>query len=330
MAATLLVTGGAGYVGSHCVAALLEAGHRVTVLDNFSTGHRAAVAPDAELVELDLGNRQALDHLFASHRFDGVLHFAANSLVGESMRQPFLYLRDNVVNALNLIEASIAHGVGKFVLSSTANLFGMPERQPIDESAKIEPGSPYGESKAIIERCLHWSEQTKGLRYACLRYFNAAGAHSSGQLGEAHDPETHLIPLVLEVAAGTRPVIEVFGRDYATPDGTCVRDYIHVMDLADAHIKALDLLERRSCYFNLGNGQGYSVLEVIETARQVTGRPISVRFGPRRPGDPAVLVASSAAIAAELGWTPRYPALEDIIRTAWNWHHGKARHRAAG
>ena len=246
------------------------------------------------------------------------MHFAANLLVGESMEKPFKYLGDNVRNGLNLLESMVDHGVKKFILSSTANLFDRPESIPISESERIVPGSPYGESKYILERMLAWLERTSGMRYAALRYFNAAGA--TEERGEAHDPELHLIPLVLQVALGQRDKITVFGNDYPTPDGTCVRDYIHVSDLADAHILALGQLDQRSCTYNLGNGQGYSVLEVIETARKITGHPIPVEISERRPGDPAVLVASSDAIRRDLGWKPRFPSLESIIQSAWEWH----------
>ncbi|MBL8837925.1 MAG: UDP-glucose 4-epimerase GalE [Alphaproteobacteria bacterium] len=320
---TLLVTGGAGYVGSHCVAELRARGHRVVVLDNLQQGHRAAVPTDVPFVAGDLADAALLRRVFAEHRIGAVLHFAANSLVGESMRDPFKYVGDNVTNALNLLRAAVDAGTRRFVLSSTANLFGTPERTPIDETVTIDPGSPYGESKFIVERMLHWADRVYGLRFACLRYFNAAGAHPDGTLGEDHDPETHLIPIVLDAALGKRSHVEIFGDDYATPDGTCVRDYVHVCDLADAHVKALDLLATRSGHFNLGNGQGYSVKQVIEAARRVTGRDIAVKVGPRRPGDPATLVAASARAMSELGWTPRFPDLDAIVRTAWEW---KRRH----
>lgn len=319
MTQTFLVTGGAGYVGSHVVLELIGQGHNVVVFDNLQQGHREAVPPEAIFVEGDLADAEMLGTLFTQYEFDAVLHFAANSLVGESMRKPFLYLGDNVTNALNLIRAAADHDVRKFVLSSTANLFGMPDRVPIDEGASIDPGSPYGESKFIIERLLDWAERIYGIRSACLRYFNAAGAHPFGLLGEDHDPETHLIPLVLDVALGKRPFIEIFGDDYPTPDGTCVRDYVHVCDLADAHVRVLASLTDRSFRFNLGNGRGHSVHAVIESARRVTGHPIPVRIGPRRDGDPAVLVAASDAIREAIGWQPRYADLDTIIRTAWMW-----------
>jgi UDP-glucose 4-epimerase len=247
------------------------------------------------------------------------MHFASKSLVGESMEEPFLYLGDNVRAGINLMRSAVQHGTERFILSSTANLFGTPERIPIDETEDIDPGSPYGESKFILERMLHWLDELDALRFATLRYFNAAGA-ASPDLGEDHDPETHLIPIVLEVALGQRDKIEIYGNDYDTPDGTCVRDYIHVEDLARAHLLALDALDDRSRVYNLGNGDGYSVRDVIEAARAVTGRDIPAEVGPRRPGDPPALVASSAKIRDELGWAPQYTDLEDIIASAWAWH----------
>jgi UDP-glucose 4-epimerase len=315
----VLVTGGAGYIGSVAVGQLCDAGHEVVVFDSLCQGHRAAVDPRAELVEGDLADRAAVERLFAAHGPEAVIHFASHTLVGESMERPFLYLGDNLRNGLNLLERAAEHGTKRFILSSTANLFGLPERVPIDESARIDPGSPYGESKFILERMLRWMDHRFGMRYAALRYFNAAGAPSAEQ-GEDHDPETHLIPIVLQVALGQREQVTIYGDDYPTPDGTCVRDYIHVVDLADAHVRALHALERGSRTCNLGNGQGYSVREVIEVAREVTGHVIPAVVGPRRPGDPAVLVASSECARRELGWTPRYGALRSIIRSAWEWH----------
>jgi UDP-glucose 4-epimerase len=276
------------------------------------------VHPQAEFVLGDLADRQALGDLFARSNFEAVMHFASYTLVGESMQQPFKYVGDNVTNGLNLLQLMVAHGVQRFILSSTANLFDRPERMPIDERERIVPGSPYGESKFILERMLHWLDRIHGLRYAALRYFNAAGA--TLERGEDHDPETHLIPLVLQVALGKRDHIEVYGNDYATHDGTCVRDYIHVLDLAQAHILALRALDDGSRTYNLGNGQGYTVREVIETARDVTGHAIPAVDGPRRPGDPPLLVASSDKIRQELGWQPRYPGLRDIVQSAWSWH----------
>ncbi len=320
---TILVTGGAGYVGSHAVASLRERGHGVVVIDDLSQGHRAAVPAGVDLVVADLKDRAAVEGVFARTRFDAVMHFAARSLVGESMVKPELYLNDNVTAANVLIETAVKAGVRKMVVSSTANLFGTPDRMPIDEDTPIDPGSPYGESKYIMERLLHWADRCHGLRSAALRYFNAAGAHPDGTLGEDHSPETHLIPLVLDAAAGLRSHIEVFGDDYPTPDGTCVRDYVHVMDLADAHIRVLDVLETRSVRYNLGTGTGYSVREVIAAVERVTGKKVPVKVGQRRPGDPAILVASSARIRTDLGWQPRYDRLDDIIATAWAW---RARH----
>ncbi len=324
----ILITGGAGYIGSVTTAEVIKAGHTAIVFDNLSQGHAAAIHPQATFVQGDLGDQNALQELFANHRgIDGIMHFASYTLVGESMQYPVKYLRDNLVNAANLLEQAVAHGVNRFILSSTANLFGIPEHVPIDESEPIIPGAPYGESKFFIERVLHWFEQIYGLRYACLRYFNAAGC--TPEYGEHHDPETHLIPLVLQVPLGQREHITVFGDDYDTRDGTCVRDYIHVVDLAHAHILAietLDSLDNR--VYNLGNGTGFTVMEVIESARRITGHAIPHILGPRRPGDPATLVASSERIRRELGWQPRYADLDDIIGSAWEWHrahpHGYA------
>jgi len=314
----ILITGGAGYIGSVVVEELIRQGERVTVYDNLFQGHRAAVHPRAAFVQGDLADRQALHSLFAGGGFDAVMHFASYSLVGESMQQPLKYVGDNVANGLNLLRATADHGVSRFILSSTANLFDRPARIPIDETEPIVPGSPYGESKYILERVLHWLDHIYGLRYAALRYFNAAGA--TAERGEDHDPETHLIPLVLQVALGQRERIEVYGSDYPTRDGTCVRDYIHVLDLAQAHILALRALDGGSRTYNLGNGQGYTVREVIETARAVTGHPIPAVDGPRRPGDPPALVAGSDRIRRDLGWQPHYPGLHDIVESAWRWH----------
>jgi UDP-glucose 4-epimerase len=316
----ILVTGGAGYIGSIVTEELINQGETVVVIDNLLFGHREAVHPAAAFVEGDLSDRSTIKALFDAHSFDGIMHFASHTLVGESMQQPFLYVGDNVRNALNLLEEAILHGVRRFILSSTANLFDQPERLPIDEDERIVPGSPYGESKNIIERILHWLDRTQGLRYAALRYFNAAGASPTGLRGEAHDPETHLIPRVLQVALGQRDRISVFGDDYATRDGTCVRDYVHVVDLAQAHILALGALDQGSHTYNLGNGQGYTVKEVVETCRKVTGHPIPAEIGPRRPGDPATLVASSEKIKRELGWEPKFSDLHVIVEHAWQWH----------
>jgi len=314
----ILVTGGAGYIGSAAVELLIAAGESVIVFDNLSLGHRAAVHPAAVFVKGDLSNRAEIDGALSDHRPDAVMHFAAKSLVGESMEKPFLYLGDNVRNGLNLLESMVEHGVKRIILSSTANLFAQPERMPIEESERIVPGSPYGESKFILERMLHWLDRIYGLRFACLRYFNAAGATPAR--GEDHDPELHLIPLVLQVALGKREKVTIFGEDYPTRDGTCVRDYIHVMDLAQAHILALRALDRGSSFYNLGNGEGFTVKEVIDTAREITGRAIRADIGPRRAGDPAVLVAASDKIRKELGWVSQFPRVHEIIESAWRWH----------
>jgi UDP-glucose 4-epimerase len=314
-----LVTGGAGYVGSHLVLALLDAGHEVTVYDNLRQGHRAAVPPGVPLIEADIANVRRLDLVLADGPWDAVFHFAALSLVGESMQKPFLYLIENAALGMRLIEACVQYGVRRFVLSSTANLFGTPSRIPIDETETVDPGSPYGESKLMIERTLHWAGRIHGLRSACLRYFNAAGADPQGRAGEDHDPETHLIPLVIDAALGRRADIAVFGTDYPTPDGTCLRDYIHVTDLADAHLRALARLDETSVTYNLGNGAGHSVLDVISSVERVGGRKVPVRMVGRRAGDPAALVAASDLLRRETGWSPRYAALDDIVRTAWAW-----------
>ena len=314
----VLVTGGAGYIGSVTVERLIAADFSVVVLDNLSQGHAAAIHPAATFVEADLQDPDAIEGVFAEHAIEAVMHFASRTLVGESMQKPFLYLGENVVCGRNLLECMLRHDVKRFVLSSTANLFDSPEKIPITENECIRPGSPYGESKQILERMLYWLEQTDGLRYAALRYFNAAGA--SPDRGEDHTPECHLIPLVLDVALGKRESLSIFGNDYPTPDGTCVRDYIHISDLADAHILALKALDQGSRTYNLGNGRGFSVLEVIETARKITDHAIPYEMGPRRAGDPAELVADSGRITSELGWKPQFAQLETIIESAWHWH----------
>ncbi len=316
----ILVTGGAGYIGSIVTEELVKQGQRVVVFDNLSAGHRAAVHPDAQFVKGDLADRPAVRALFEDHQIDAVMHFASYTLVGESMEHPFMYLGENVTNGLNLLHEAVDHGVRRFILSSTANLFDDPEEIPIDEDEQIVPGSPYGESKHILERILHWLDQIHDFHYAALRYFNAAGASPTGERGEDHDPETHLIPITLQVALGQRDKIVIFGDDYPTRDGTCVRDYIHVADLARAHILALKALDRGSRIYNLGNGRGFTVREVIETCRRVTGHPILAEIGERRPGDPPVLIASSEKIRAELRWEPQYPDLETIVAHAWEWH----------
>ena len=314
----ILVTGGAGYIGSVVVEQLIAAGESVVVFDNLSQGHRAAVHPAAVFVKGDLSDRAEIDGALSDHRPDAVMHFASRTLVGESMERPFLYLGDNIRTGLNLLESVVEHGVKRIILSSTANLFDQPERMPIDESERIIPGSPYGESKFILERMLHWLDRIQGVRFASLRYFNAAGATPTR--GEDHRPELHLIPLVLQVALGKREKVTIFGEDYPTRDGTCVRDYIHVIDLAQAHILALRALDRGSRLYNLGNGEGFTVKEVIDTAREVTGRAIRTDVGPRRAGDPAVLVAASDKLRKELGWVSQFPRVREIIESAWRWH----------
>jgi UDP-glucose 4-epimerase len=314
----ILVTGGAGYIGSIVVEQLIHAGESVVVFDNLSQGHRAAVHPQAVFVEGDLINRRSVDDLLSKHHPEAIMHFASKTLVGESMEKPFLYLGENVICGANLLESAVEHGVRRFILSSTANLFDDPERIPIAETERIVPGSPYGESKFFLERMLYWMDRIHGLRYAALRYFNAAGA--SPERGEDHHPELHLIPIVLSVAQGKRDNVVIFGDDYPTRDGTCVRDYIHVLDLAQAHILALEALDHGSRTYNLGNGQGFTIQEVLETARSVTGHPIPAVVGPRRAGDPAELIASSDTIRRQLGWQPQHPELRQIIQTAWDWH----------
>jgi UDP-glucose 4-epimerase len=320
----VLVTGGAGYIGSVVVEELLRAGHRVVVLDNLSRGHRQAVPAQAELVVGDLADRPLLEHLLKSHAVDAVMHFAALIEAGESMKAPEQFFRNNTANALTLLEAMLSAKVGRFVFSSTAALFGNPDRTPIEEDDPLHPANAYGESKLLVERMLAWFHQIHGLRYAALRYFNAAGAANPNK-GEAHQPETHLIPRILQVALGRAPHAAIFGTDYPTPDGTCVRDYIHVSDLASAHLLALDALTSKKenggrLIYNLGSGEGFSVRQVVEVAREVTGHAIPVIESPRREGDPAVLIASSEKISRELRWKRKYPDLKTIVESAWQWH----------
>lgn len=320
----ILVTGGAGYIGSHTVAALLERGEEVVVLDNLQTGHRGALL-GGKLYEGDLRDKELLAKCFAENDIDAVIHFAANSLVGESMQKPVKYYDNNVYGTLCLLEAMDAANVRRIVFSSTAATYGEPERVPIQESDRTQPTNVYGETKLMMERMMSWFDQVLGIKYVALRYFNAAGAHDSGKIGEDHRPESHLVPLVLQTALKQRESIAVFGDDYPTEDGTCIRDYIHVSDLADAHLLAVDYLRKgeSSNVFNLGIGTGFSVKEVIETAKTVTGLDIPVVMQPRRAGDPAVLVASSQKAREVLGWNPKQEKLEEIIQSAWNWHQSR-------
>ena len=316
----ILVVGGAGYIGSHMVKRLLEHGHAPVTLDDLSTGHRDAVLGGA-FEQGSLADTERLDELLRRHRFDAVMHFASFIQVGESVRAPGKYYRNNVVNTLNLLDAMVRHGVRRFVFSSSAAVYGEPERVPIDESHPKRPVNPYGRTKWMVEQALEDYDRAHGLRSVSLRYFNAAGADPSGALGERHEPESHLIPLVLQAASGRRAQVEVYGRDYPTADGTCVRDYIHVADLCAAHLLALDHLDRTdaSAAFNLGNGAGFSVQQVIDAAQAVTGKRLNVVDRPRRDGDAAVLVADAALARRVLGWQPQYADLETILRHAWQW-----------
>lgn len=325
----VLVTGGAGYIGGTVAGRLVSRGHQAVIFDNFSHSRRELLPPGIDFIQGDLADRKLLEEIFSKaqgegHPFDGVLHFAALIEAGESMVHPEWYFRNNTASTLSLLEAVLSHGPRRLVFSSTAAVYGEPERVPILEDARLQPTNAYGESKLLVEHMLRWMNQVHGLRYASLRYFNVAGApEGPGGItrGEAHEPESHLIPLVLDVALGRRKSIRIYGDDYATPDGTCIRDYIHVSDLADAHLLALDKLESESrLIYNLGNGKGFSVREVIESARRVTGHPIPAEVEPRRAGDPGVLVAGSEKAIRELGWRPHYTQLDDIVRTAWEWH----------
>ncbi|MDB6151784.1 MAG: galE [Chthoniobacteraceae bacterium] len=312
----ILVTGGAGYIGSICVEQLLAAGHQVTVFDNLTEGHRAAVDPGAELIIGDLQQRDDINEAMSKVRPDAVMHFAANALVGESMENPSKYFRNNVGAGINLLDALVANGVKKFVFSSTCATFGPPDRLPIDETLPQNPINPYGESKLIFEKILRWYDEIHGIKYVALRYFNAAGA--TDKYGEDHRIETHLIPNILKVALGQKSHVDIFGTDYETPDGTCIRDYIHILDLAQAHMLALNIGE--SARFNLGTGGGTSVREVIASCEAVTGKKIAVVERDRRPGDPARLIAGSDKIQRELGWKPKFQSIDTIIESAWNWH----------
>ncbi len=321
----ILVTGGAGYIGGTVATILLEAGHSVTVLDNLRHSRREEVPAGVQFVEADVADRSRMESLLHDLQPEGVLHFAALIEAGESMQKPEIYFRNNTASTLALLEAMLATGVNRLVFSSTAAVYGEPKSTPIEETADLAPTNAYGESKLMVEQMLRWFNRIHGLRYASLRYFNVAGAIAGR--GEAHEPETHLIPLILDVALGRREKIFIFGDDYPTPDGTCIRDYIHVADLADAHILALEALARRDrMIYNLGNGSGFSVREVIESARRVTGHPIPVEVRTRRAGDPARLVASSAEAKANLGWQPKHPRMDDIMASAWAWHQRRYTH----
>lgn len=320
----VLVTGGAGYIGSHTVAALHERGEEIVILDNLQQGHKEAVIA-GKLYVGDLRDAAVLNQIFQENKIDAVIHFAANSLVGESMKVPGKYYHNNVYGTLCLLEKMNEYGVSRIVFSSTAATYGEPDRVPIDEYDRTVPTNAYGETKLAMEKMMNWFDVAHGVKSISLRYFNAAGAHDSGKIGEDHRPETHLVPIVLEAALGKRPHVSVFGTDYATADGTCIRDYIHVSDLADAHVLAVDRLRSGadSAVYNLGNGQGFSVKEVIDTARKVTGKEIPAVYEARRAGDPAVLVASSERARTELGWKPSRDKLEDIIESAWKWHEAR-------
>lgn len=319
---TILVLGGAGYIGSHTVYELIENGEDVAIIDNLQTGHIKAVHPKARFYKGDIRNREFLDSVFAKEKIDAVIHFAAYSLVGESMEKPLKYYENNLCGTKILLDSMVANGINKIVFSSTAATYGEPESLPILETDKTEPTNPYGETKLAMEKMFKWVGRAHNINFVSLRYFNACGAHVSGEIGEDHAVETHLIPLILQVPNNKREHIYIFGDDYNTKDGTCIRDYIHVTDLAQAHILAVKYLRNggNSDIFNLGNGIGFSVKEVIETARKVTGHPIPALISPRRAGDPAKLIASSEKARKILGWNPEHAELEEIIATAWNWH----------
>lgn len=318
----ILVTGGAGYIGSHAAMELLAQGEQVVIADNLRTGHRSAVPVQAKFYEGDIRDPAFLDRVFGENEIEAVIHFAASSLVGESMQQPLAYYDNNLFGTYTLTSAMVKHGVGKIVFSSTAATYGEPESVPITETAPTRPESPYGETKLAMEKLFRWCDHAHGLKFVSLRYFNACGAHPDGVIGEDHKPESHLIPIILQVPLGQRESIGIYGDDYPTEDGTCIRDYIHVVDLANAHWLALRYLRDggASDVFNLGSGSGFSVKQVIDLARDVTGHPIPAVVSPRRAGDPAVLIASSEKARSVLGWQPRYDQLSAIIETAWRWH----------
>lgn len=318
----VLVCGGAGYIGSHTVYELIERGHSVVVVDSLIKGHKAAIHNEAKFYLGDIRDEEFMDRVFRENQIDAVIDFAAFSLVGESVNEPFKYYENNVYGTLKLLEAMERANVKKIVFSSTAATYGEPENDIIVESDNTNPTNPYGETKLTVEKMLKWADNAYGIKFVALRYFNAAGAHISGKIGEDHNPETHLIPIILQTALGQREKMSIFGDDYDTPDGTCVRDYIHVTDLADAHIKALEKLFKtnKSGIYNLGNGKGFSVKEVIEKAKKVTGKDFKVEIEARRSGDPSTLIASSEKAIKELGWQPKFNTLDKIIETAWNWH----------
>ena len=318
----VLVCGGAGYIGSHTVYELIERGHSVVVVDSLIKGHKAAIHNEAKFYQGDIRDEEFMDRVFRENQIDAVIDFAAFSLVGESVNEPFKYYENNVYGTLKLLEAMERADVKKIVFSSTAATYGEPENDIIVESDNTNPTNPYGETKLTVEKMLKWADNAYGIKFVALRYFNAAGAHISGKIGEDHNPETHLIPIILQTALGQREKMFIFGDDYDTPDGTCVRDYIHVTDLADAHIKALEKLFRtnESGIYNLGNGKGFSVKEVIEKAKKITGKDFKVEIEARRSGDPSTLIASSEKAIKELGWQPKFNTLDKIIETAWNWH----------
>ena len=318
----ILVCGGAGYIGSHAVRQLIDRGEEVIIVDNLETAHEDAIHPQAKFYKVDIRDEEALDKVFAENKIDEVIHFAANSLVGESMTNPLKYFNNNVHGTEILLKVMVAHDVKKIVFSSTAATYGEPKNIPILESDETNPTNAYGETKLCMEKMMKWADKAHGVKYISLRYFNVAGAHESGEIGEDHNPETHLIPLILQVPLGKREFISIFGDDYETHDGTCIRDYIHVTDLADAHILAVHKLREgsESNIYNLGSGNGFTVKEMIETARKVTGHEIPAKVCERRAGDPAKLVASSEKARRELGWVPKHENVEDMISSAWNWH----------
>lgn len=318
----VLVAGGAGYIGSHCVRQLLAAGHAPVVLDNLAYGHRAAVPADVPLLEANIGDTAAMDRVFAAHRIDVVMHFAAFCYVGESVTAPLKYYQNNVAATLNLLEAMLGHGVKRFVFSSTCATYGVPARLPMTEDLPQQPINPYGQTKLDVENLLKALTRSDGLSFAAFRYFNAAGAAEDGSIGEDHDPETHLIPLAIGAAQGLRPPLQIFGTDYPTPDGTCLRDYVHVDDLSRAHIAVFDQLAapRTQLFYNLGTGTPTSVREVIAAVERVTGRKVPAHYAPRRAGDPPSLYADASLAMRELGWTPKFRTIESIVETAWRWH----------